>query len=122
MTKQERRMNLALTLFAAAVFAGSILNWGVVALLVGAMVVVITIMCLIGIWVAMDDDWLQDRAWTATPIWKYVYDLVILVMLFAGSMSGVGILYAINYAMALYIKYRYWQVARIVGSNQLRKK
>jgi len=117
MTKQERRLNLGLTVFAAAVFAGSILNWTVVALLVAIFVVIMTVMCLIGMWAAMDDEWLREKTWAATPIWKYVYDLGIMFMLFAGSMSGIGILYAINYVMAIYIKRRYWQVARIVSSK-----
>ncbi len=117
MTKQERRTNLGLGIFMAAVFAGSILNWTVIALLVAAVVVIASIFCFAGLWAAMDDEWLRKQKWGRTPAWKWVYDLVIMVMLFAGSMSGIGTLYTINYVMAAYIKYRHTRVSRIVSSK-----
>lgn len=112
MTKQQRRTNLGLGIFAAAVFAGSILNWTVVAFLVAAVVCIATLFCFAGLWASMDDEWMSKQKWERTRAWKWVYDLVIMAMLFGGSMSGIGTLYAVNYVMAAYIKYRYNTVNR----------
>ena len=117
MTKQERRTNLGLGIFAAAVFAGSILNWTVVAFLVAAVVIIASIICFAGLWAAMDDEVLRNKQFPHMAAWKWIYDLVIMVMLFAGSMSGIGTLYTINYVIAAYIRYRHAHVNRIVTSK-----
>lgn len=117
MTKQDRRINLALAVFAAAVFAGSILNWLAAAILVWIFIILMTITCLIGVWAAMDDDWLRGKSWRHVAKWKYVYDAVMILMLFAGSMTSAGILYFANWVIARYIRYRHNQVNRIVSSK-----
>lgn len=117
MTKQERRTNLGMGIFMAAVFAGSILNWTLVALLVAAVVVIASILCFVALWAAMDDEVLRKKQFPRMTAWEWIYDLVIMVMLFAGSMSGIGILYTINYVIAAYIRYRHAHVNRIVSSK-----
>jgi hypothetical protein len=117
MTKQERRLNLGLGIFAAMVFAGSILQWSIVAFLVGLIVAIAMIFCLMGLWASMDDEWVAKQRFQKTPIWKYVYDLAILAMLSVPSTNAIAIMYAINFAMALHIKYRYNRVNRIVSSK-----
>lgn len=119
MTKEKRRYFINLTIFAGLIFGSTVMGWGIATFLAGLLMVLAFGFVLVAVYFAADDEWARKTNFTGerhmAPIWKHLYDMVILGALILSGHIGLATIWALTYGMSLYVLYRSRKAKRIVS-------